>query len=273
MGGHEAKTGYADGMRALRKLGQGDKNLTIARQMSNPRWYPTATTLADGKVRGLRAGCHLHELAGLSTRSAAALVVCEPRAACQAQHAAVKGNRRQQLHRQARLPRAPCQVLVMGGTMSPGSGTKNNPTYELWDPASNNLTSVNLHPSYVRAAKDIYYPFNYLMPSGDFFTFCDFTGIIMDAYNGSVKAWLPPLPRAASGLRTEYPNTATGVLLPLRSRDNYSVETMSFGGPRALLAWLCWGWPGLLRSRNAWGWAGCCESARRHSVPAGSSSS
>jgi hypothetical protein len=49
-GGHEAKTGYMDGMRALRRLGRGDTSLTIARQMANPRWYPTVTTLADGKV-------------------------------------------------------------------------------------------------------------------------------------------------------------------------------------------------------------------------------
>jgi hypothetical protein len=45
-------------MRGLRKLGQGDKKLTIARQMLNPRWYPTATTLADGQVRGRRAWQH-----------------------------------------------------------------------------------------------------------------------------------------------------------------------------------------------------------------------
>jgi hypothetical protein len=123
--------------------------------------------------------------------------------------------------------------------MKPGSGTKNNPTYEVWDPASGGLASVALHPTYVRAAKDIYYPNNYVLPSGDLYTFCDFTGLVMDPHNGSVKAWLPPLPRAASGLRTAYPNTATGLLLPLRSRDGYAVETMSFGGRAARLPLFC----------------------------------
>ncbi len=92
------------------------------------------------------------------------------------------------------------------------------------------MTNVSLPASYVRVAKDIYYPFNYVLPSGDLFTFCDTVGLVMNPYSGAVRAYAPPIPSSAGGVRTQYPYTATSVMLPLSSSSNYTVEVMIFGG-------------------------------------------
>lgn len=49
-GGHESKTGYLDGRCSIRSFGIGDAVLSVPRQMSFRRWYPSVTTLPDGTV-------------------------------------------------------------------------------------------------------------------------------------------------------------------------------------------------------------------------------
>jgi hypothetical protein len=41
---------------------------------------------------------------------------------------------------------------------------------------------------------------------------------------------LPNWSAVARGIRTEYPNTGTGVLLPLTPENNYTAEVVIFGG-------------------------------------------
>lgn len=68
--------------------------------------------------------------------------------------------------------------------------------------------------------RQVYYPFNYIMPSGDMLTFCSRFGRIIEPYTGTVKGSLPRYPGA---FNAQYPYSATSVILPLMPSTNYSV--------------------------------------------------
>ncbi len=53
-----------------------------------------------------------------------------------------------------------------------GSGTAQNPLYEIWDPACPSETTLfALNAAYMVKAKQNYYPFNYVLPTGDLFNY------------------------------------------------------------------------------------------------------
>ena len=62
----------------------------------------------------------------------------------------------------------------MGGTQNVGAGSANVPQYEIWDPSTPEVRPITrfVEPGYLAAVKQNYYPFNYIMPSGDMFNFC-----------------------------------------------------------------------------------------------------
>ena len=83
------------------------------------------------------------------------------------------------------------------------AGTGKNPIYEVWDPSNPTVTlQLNQSNAMVKNTNDIYYPNNYVLPSGDLFMFCNRYGEVINPLTGKVKA-------VVSGRRT-------GLPLPLR---------------------------------------------------------
>lgn len=80
------------------------------------------------------------------------------------------------------------QVLIMGGTQGVGAGTAQNPYYEIWDPMNPGTTQqMQVDPLMLRSVRQMYYPFNFVLPTGDVFTYCSRVGWIMDAMRGRYK--------------------------------------------------------------------------------------
>ncbi|KXZ45817.1 hypothetical protein GPECTOR_50g611 [Gonium pectorale] len=173
IGGHIAKSGYADGLKSLRIYDKDANTLVTVANMKFPRWYPSANLLPDGRI------------------------------------------------------------LMMGGTQAPGSGTKNNPICEIWDPENNPLkppVQWTLPGAFVSKAGDIYYSNNYMLPSGDMFVYCDSAGLILNPYNGTVITDVPPHTNLIKTIRLEYPFSACSVMLPLTPANGYTPEFVFFGG-------------------------------------------
>ena len=81
------------------------------------------------------------------------------------------------------------KILAYGGTQGAGAGTPVNPYYEVWDPDHPEFTrSLLVHPGYLAAVKQNYYPFVYVLPSGDVFSWCGRTGKIFDPLTATYKA-------------------------------------------------------------------------------------
>jgi hypothetical protein len=80
------------------------------------------------------------------------------------------------------------QVLIMGGTQGVGAGTANNPYYEIWDPSNPDTTTrLRVDPTYLFYVKQNYYPFNFVLPTGDLFNYCSRVGWIMDPMTATYK--------------------------------------------------------------------------------------
>ncbi|GIL58080.1 hypothetical protein Vafri_13205 [Volvox africanus] len=119
------------------------------------------------------------------------------------------------------------KVLIMGGTQGVGAGTANNQFWELYDHSSHRLTPYAMRSAYLDSAQQVYYPFNYVLPSGLLFTFCGRTGWILNWTNNT---WTQPVPRLRGYGSTQYPFTGTSVMLGLYPERDYQVEIMLFGG-------------------------------------------
>ena len=79
-------------------------------------------------------------------------------------------------------------VLIMGGTQGVGAGTANNPYYEIWDPSEPGITmQFKVEPTYLTYVKQNFFPFNYVLPTGDVFNYCARVGWIMDPMTGTYK--------------------------------------------------------------------------------------
>mmetsp|Transcript_2810 Transcript_2810/g.4835 ORF Transcript_2810/g.4835 Transcript_2810/m.4835 type:complete len:655 (-) Transcript_2810:823-2787(-) len=124
------------------------------------------------------------------------------------------------------------RVLIMGGTQAVGAGSKSNPTYEIFDPSNptqNPLPQFNVDPTYLKNVKQNYYPFNYVLPTSELFNFCSRIGRIMLPETGVYRN--VQVPSRPGGAISQFPYTATSVMLPLRPENNYStVDFMIFGG-------------------------------------------
>lgn len=80
------------------------------------------------------------------------------------------------------------KIMIMGGTQGVGAGTASNPYYEIWDPTTPHITQQLLvEPTYLQAVKQNYYPFNFMMPDGMMFNWCNRVGWIMNPYTGEYK--------------------------------------------------------------------------------------
>jgi hypothetical protein len=80
------------------------------------------------------------------------------------------------------------QILIMGGTQGVGAGTAVNPMYEIWDPENpETTTQFRVNPLYLAFVKQNYYPFNFVLPTGDVFNYCSRIGWIMDPMTGTYK--------------------------------------------------------------------------------------
>ncbi|KAG2484183.1 hypothetical protein HYH03_016995 [Edaphochlamys debaryana] len=123
------------------------------------------------------------------------------------------------------------RITIMGGSVLPGSGTGKNPFYEIWDPRDpTNLSQLPQSPGLIAKTNDIYYPNNYVLPTGHLLVFCNRYGEVMDPYTGEVKSTLPSWSGVAKGVFTEYPFTGTSTLMGLYPHKNYKVELVYFGG-------------------------------------------
>ncbi|GLI61515.1 hypothetical protein VaNZ11_003888, partial [Volvox africanus] len=125
------------------------------------------------------------------------------------------------------------RILIMGGTQAPGSGTKSNPVCEVWDPQNDPTAPPvqwTLPNEFVARAGDIFYPNNYILPTGDMFVYCDTVGLILNPYTGTVITGVPSHTTVAKTVRLEYPFSSTSVMLPLRPQNNYAPEFVFFGG-------------------------------------------
>lgn len=94
--------------------------------------------------------------------------------------------------------------------------------------------ALPVEPGYLSVVKLNYYPFNYVLPSGDMFNWCDTVGWILNPYTGEYIVPIPPRPTSAVSPTTTYstqaPYTGSSVMLPLLPENNYVVEVMIFGG-------------------------------------------
>ncbi|GFH16665.1 glyoxal or galactose oxidase, partial [Haematococcus lacustris] len=149
VGGHIAKTGYADGLRGLRIYNSTSGSFTSIGRLIAPRWYPTATLLPNN------------------------------------------------------------QIMITGGTIKPGSGTGSNPYYELWNPRSPGTTRrLPLSDTFVASTGDIYYPAQYILPSGHLFMYCNVYGEIFNPMTAQTLSVIPPL-GGNMKVYTEYPYTGS----------------------------------------------------------------
>ncbi|KAG2487005.1 hypothetical protein HYH03_014377 [Edaphochlamys debaryana] len=123
----------------------------------------------------------------------------------------------------------PGWVMIMGGTQGVGAGTSNNPFWEMYYPETNELVPNAMRPQFLDQAEQVYYPFNYVLPSGYLFTFCGRSGWIMDYMTNT---WVASVPRLRGYGSTQFPFTGTSVLLGLYPETNYQVEIMLFGGQK-----------------------------------------
>ena len=84
------------------------------------------------------------------------------------------------------------KLLAYGGTQGAGAGTPVNPYYEVWDQNNPEFTQIlQVHPDYLRTVKQNYYPFIYVLPTGDVFSWCGRTGWIFDPLTATYKVgWL-----------------------------------------------------------------------------------
>ncbi|EFJ52053.1 hypothetical protein VOLCADRAFT_87199 [Volvox carteri f. nagariensis] len=121
------------------------------------------------------------------------------------------------------------KVLIMGGTQGVGAGTASNPFWEMYNPQDNSLTPYPMRTAYLESAVQVYYPFNFVLPSGHLFTFCGRTGWIL---NYTTNTWTQPVPRLRGYGSTQYPYTGTAVLLGLYPERNYQAEVVMFGGQK-----------------------------------------
>ncbi|KAL6752384.1 glyoxal or galactose oxidase [Haematococcus lacustris] len=186
VGGHIAKSGYADGLKGLRIYNSTSGAFTRIGSLRAPRWYPTATLLPNN------------------------------------------------------------WVMITGGTIKPGSGTGSNPYYELWNPQRPGTTQqLPLSADFVQSTGDIYYPAQYILPSGHLFMFCNVYGEIFDPMAAQTLSVIPAL---GGNMRvfTEYPFTGTSVMLPLTPANNYTPEMVFFGGQYS------YGWVNTTASALAW---------------------
>ncbi|EFJ41188.1 hypothetical protein VOLCADRAFT_98845 [Volvox carteri f. nagariensis] len=119
------------------------------------------------------------------------------------------------------------RVLIMGGTQGVGAGTANNPFWEMYDPATSNVTPYAMRPLYLDQSTQIYYPFNYVLPEGFLFSFCGRSGWIMDWRNNN---WRQEVPKLRGYGNLQFPFTGTSAMLGLYPENNYQVEIMLFGG-------------------------------------------
>ncbi|KAG1677741.1 hypothetical protein FOA52_001053 [Chlamydomonas sp. UWO 241] len=127
------------------------------------------------------------------------------------------------------------QHIIMGGTQGVGAGTKSNTYYEIWDSENPGITVQRLvSPIYLSSVKQNYYPFNFVLPTGDMFNYCGRVGWIMDAFTGEYKLPIPSRPYSTvskkSVYTTQYPYTGTAVMLALRPEENYDATIMIIGG-------------------------------------------
>ncbi|GAX79179.1 hypothetical protein CEUSTIGMA_g6619.t1 [Chlamydomonas eustigma] len=127
------------------------------------------------------------------------------------------------------------RVMVMGGTQGVGAGTAGNPYYEIWDPRVPATTEMyQVLPFFLSTVKQNYYPFNFVLPTGDMFSFCASLGWILNPYNGTYKQMLPfrPTSIVAPGTSwiTQYPYTGTSLMLTLTPANNYAADIMIIGG-------------------------------------------
>ncbi|KAG2445014.1 hypothetical protein HYH02_008883 [Chlamydomonas schloesseri] len=118
-------------------------------------------------------------------------------------------------------------VLIMGGTQGVGAGTANNPFWEMYYPQLQTTRAFAMRPNYLDSAEQVYYPFNYVLPSGLLFTFCGRAGFILDWTNNT---WLQTVPRLRGWASTQYPFTGTSVMLGLYPETGYAVDIVLFGG-------------------------------------------
>ncbi|EFJ44399.1 glyoxal or galactose oxidase [Volvox carteri f. nagariensis] len=135
-----------------------------------------------------------------------------------------------------RLPNG--MVTVMSDSPSPVGPVRKdavqNPFYELWDPSSPATTKViQMDADFIANTKYFYYPFVFVLPTGDMFVWSNTYGQIIEPMTGRRIAVLPTwkdIPEA-KGMNTAYPFSGSAVLLPLRPEDNYQVaEIVVFGG-------------------------------------------
>ncbi|KAL6759620.1 glyoxal or galactose oxidase [Haematococcus lacustris] len=186
VGGHIAKTGYADGLRGLRIYNSTSGSFTSIGRLIAPRWYPTATLLPNN------------------------------------------------------------QIMITGSTIKPGSGTGSNPYYELWNPRSPGTTRrLPLSDTFVASTGDIYYPAQYILPSGHLFMYCNVYGEIFNPMTAQTLSVIPPL-GGNMKVYTEYPYTGSSVMLPLTPANKYTPEVVFFGGQYS------YGWVNTTAPALAW---------------------
>ena len=82
-------------------------------------------------------------------------------------------------------------VLVMGGTEGVGEGTYSKPLdpyYEIWDPKDPDVTQqLPNNLDFLAVARVNYYPYNYVLPTGDMFVSNDGSSWILDPYTADFK--------------------------------------------------------------------------------------
>ncbi|PNW71509.1 hypothetical protein CHLRE_16g657250v5 [Chlamydomonas reinhardtii] len=135
-----------------------------------------------------------------------------------------------------RLPNG--MITIMSDSPSPvGPARKDgikNPFYELWDPTNPATTKAfQLDNNFLSNTKYFYYPFNFVLPTGDMFVWSNKYGQIINPLTGKKVLVLPNwkgIPQA-KGMCTQYPFSGTAAMLPLRATNNFTeVEIMVFGG-------------------------------------------
>ena len=69
-----------------------------------------------------------------------------------------------------------------------GAGSANSPVYEIWDPSTPDVmpTTLPVNTAYLASVKQNYYPFNFVLPTGDMFNFCGRCGRTRGGRGGHV---------------------------------------------------------------------------------------
>lgn len=122
--------------------------------------------------------------------------------------------------------------LIMGGTQKENEGGQNVPYFEIFDPdvEGQPLMKYLIEPTFLKGAGRLFYPFNFVLPTGDLFSHCDgYTRFLQPDYQYRPVPNTPDWPDMT--VSTEYPRLGTSAISTLYPPYDKAIVHIFGGAP------------------------------------------